>query len=711
MAELGVINTRDVHGGYRAPDRSAEARAIGRALGGAQEVIKGAILGGVEDDITSDLASRVEDLAKPTPEEMGPPEADTEASALRTRVTKLVRQRDQGNSSQKALAQMQIKQTIADASVKYPWLREELLQRAGQLSQISIELDRLGLYDAALEAQAQQASSQLEQMRDHALKDWDEGGLGIDPSIPIDSPEWARQYTDRQQLRAADTTRQMMLSVRELDATNLLETAGSMFQGRLSGARSAIEGIYQRNGLYAAVDAAMRGEQGDPEVLRQFKQVGAQLVVADLQQLNIQATATYENLVAPKYRGTEDGKIFKAMLDDFITQNNKTIQLTQDMANGVPGAAAHLDSLRAVRSANMYRNNTEPFKNYEAWLSDPGRATMLEVASGDISASGEVFRQQVASTATKMLSNYNPTIVGPNASPAEQAAMSYITSGQNAIGKGATPGEVIEILEKTQRDSDTPFYVPGGSSRQDQIGAATTIELHSELWRKAKEVDSQASPYKAATFATGITYGLLGLSKETNRPSDLDEFELSNLASDDLTELVEVMGDGEYTGQRRALGMAMKDYYTSTNPDERRKLTLKEYNDTKIGATPLSSIALIDVRKMSDEGIISYKEDKTALAREVDARLQQARVEHGLSMADQIPSQAPNRTKIENQVRVEIAEVMEPIVAHVQQDLNIQNNMRLAVRPVFERNEGSLRARFFDELGWLDGFNYTTAKD
>ncbi len=705
MADVGVIQTRDVQSGYRSPDTRATSRAIGNALDGVEKVVKGAILGGVEDEIVGDLKERVEDLSNPA-DPMGPPEdragTDTEAQRIRNRVNKLINLRDQGTTSQKTLAEMQLKQTISDASVKYPWLREDLLRRAGLVSQLSVELDQLGFYDAAMEAQASNAQSQLKALQDHATKDWDEGGLGLDPSIPLGSVQWAHMYADRQALRSADTQRQMLLTTRELDATALLETAGTMFQGKLSGARSAIEGIWQRNGLYEAIDSAMKGEQGDPEVLRVFKQSGAQTVVADLMQLNANMTSVFEQVLEPRYRNTEDGKVLKAMLDDFIAQNNKSIQLTQDMANGVPGAAAHLDSLRAVRSSNLYRGNTEAYKDFEAWVSDPGHKTMLEVAGGDLTASGQVFRQQLASTATAVLSNLNPTVIGPDASPGEQAAMAYVTSGQGAVVKGSTASEVISTLEKHQRDSDTPFYVPGGTSRNDQVGAATTIELHSELWRKAREIDGKASPYKAATFATGLTYGFLGLAKETNRPEDLDQLELENMASSDTLEIIEVMGDGEYTGQRRALGMAMKDYYTTTKPAERRNKSIQAYNTTKIGDTPLSEMALIDVRKMSDDGIISYKENKDAIDREVSRRIAQDTT---------VGFSTPSKVKVENEVKNEIADAMAPIVNHVQQDLNIEQNIRVAIRPSFERNEGSLRAKYFDELGWLDGFNYTTIKD
>lgn len=716
MADLGIIRTTDVNRGVRSPDRRAEGQAIGNILEGTAQVVKGAIVKGTEDDILNSIKEDFDNTFSPEEvDSMGPPESrmgsDTEAQRVRDEMNRLVAQRDQGKSAQRTLAEMRINQIVADASNKFPWMREELLRSAGRVTQLSVELDRLGMYDAAMQSAAEQAQSRLDEVQSHATNDWDKGGLGMDPTIPMSDPRWAVQYADRQALRARDTQRQMELSVREMDAGDALEQYGDMYQGKLSAARSSLESLYQKHGLYDVLKAVQGGENANPELIRQFKDVGADMLIKSMGQLRLDVQRVHETFLDPKLKNTEDAAIFTAMRDDFFSQLDKQISLVQDIVNGVPTAAEHFDAMTQIRRINMYKGMSEPSKNFEAFITDPNKKTMFEVGAADMTGSGQVFRFQVAQQANAALMGMNPDLIGPDASVADQVVHAFVTAGQGAITPQMTSSDVIRTLNKHRSDSPTPYNLPAGSVRADQIGAATTIEVHNELWRKARAVDTEASPERAAKFANGLTYAFLGLAQEDVRAPGLDELELENMASNDTFELIQALGDGDYKGSRRALGMAMKDYYVRTDPDKRRNDTIKAYKETRIGGTPLNSLALIDVRKMVDEGQLSYVENKEALNLEVDKRLEVATSLAAIDALDQVPHAKPTRVKIENEVKQEIEQAMEPIIRHVEQDLDIHRNLRLAERPEFEQNEGSLRTRYFNETGWLDGFEFVVRKD
>src|SRR5210317_192725 len=271
MADLGTINYTNVNAGTQVEDRSGEVRAVGQALG----VAKTAIDEGVKAKVTGemlDLIAEAETKSTITEPERPVYDPGSPGAYYAQRIDRLNAIMEQGRTSQRTLAENQIKGLLASAQTKYPWLYDELRTRAGAVISGSQELAQIGLEDDIRSSQAKAAQGQFDAMMKHAHDE-----LGIDPALSPLDPRFISEYVEAQE--RWDTTKRSSaisgaLIAQGVDTYLNDPVMYNQLQEAVFGARGAIQNRYwyiTREFGWDDIRAEVaKGERGNQAAIQQW---------------------------------------------------------------------------------------------------------------------------------------------------------------------------------------------------------------------------------------------------------------------------------------------------------------------------------------------------------------------------------------------------------------------------------------------------------
>lgn len=718
MAELGSIQFNDVNRTQRRVDRTQEQRALAAGL----NVAEGAINESVKASVTGDMLDAIDQTVEESqaidvenPEVVSREFADPEEAKLAQTIDRWKLQAEQGNSSQRTLAEIRIKEVLNTAQAKFPWLVEGLQQRAGLVMSGSAELQSLGLYDAASKQAASTAASDIQKLKDYANKKWEDGGLGMSPDLEFGSPEWIAQYAEFDSLRQGQQANArligMTLSNRDATAIQIEGAVSTALQGKFSVVRSSRRSTFDANGFDAALAESLKGENANLEVLAQFHAAGAPIIIQTLEQDKVEAQQLYTDSVKGLLQGSPSGIRIKAQLDDFIAETDSIISAFKSSVDMMPDALKQISTSNAIRGAVLMRGMSTPHKNLTAFMSGPGK-NLVEVAKLAVSGPGLRQRNDLGTVAVGAMAEMFPNFIGDNITEDGMAVMSFVTTGQGSITTNLTPMEINKRLDKIQHDSTNPYHVNTQTDKDELEAAFSTADMHTRIFTAALEVPEYATPEAAGDYLTGMNYSLRTLNRIPQNLEDVSSMIRSTLADDRLLNAIDIVGDGEQSNKRRAFGATAKEWYESTDPRARQQATIQKYQSHRIDGVPLSSLAEVDIDAMQNEGEFRFEINREKAEKVVQARLKADRSRSALTSVDtRQPVRATSEANVREQVRLEIIEAMSPIAQEVNSSITISRNLdhATAINKDTRRNS-NVKMQFFDELGWLKAFNYTSVQ-
>ena len=718
MAELGDINFTDVNRGTSPVDRTQTSRAIAGALDVTKKVINEGIKAKVSGDMAGAIDEVVEDntVVPAAPDKTEELIADPREGELARNIDRWKLQAEQGNSSQRTLAEMRIKEVLNEAQASFPWLVEELQGRAGLIISGSHELEELGLLDAARRSSATQAQNQLDDITTYANKKWEDGGLGMPPHLVIGDPQWIAQYENLDKLRQEQQTNARLIGItisrRDATAIEVEDAATLAMQGEFSIARAERHATFSNNGFDAALIEAQKGEGANLETLSQFAAVGVPVILDELEGQKIAGIQLYESQFAGILAGSPSGVRAKAMLDDFIAEQDSIINLFKASADNIPDALEQIAAFNGIRGAEVMRGMPEAHKNFVTFIGGPGK-NLIEVAKLAKTADGLIAANQLGVQAVGILQGKFPTFLGPSITPANSQVSAFMTSGQNSISPSMSAIDINNQLDKIQRDSSSPWYVTTRTDKDELEAAFWSVDNHTKLWDAALSVPQYTTAQAAGQYLTGINNSLRAFNGIPEKPSDISEIIRTSLGDDRLLTAIDTVGDDPaFANQRRAFGASAKEWYESTKPTDRQEATMRAYNTTSINGLLLREVALVDIDAMSSDGTFNYiiREDRLIKkAEEIRAR------ELQLNAMDSADTGAQLRTrsvqKITEDLRLDIVDAMEPIAKEVEQSITINRNLNAATSVNVEsRRASNVKLEYFQSLGWLDAFNFANAE-
>lgn len=194
MAELGSINTRDVHAGTTPVTDAAGQSALKGALSLAGTVIQEGAEADLRGDLQEDATEALRASESPVAVE-GLLPGDTAIIELHNEIKKHLATAAQAkDTNARARAQLAMQQTLQDKMAKYGWMRTELQAEYNKFIGASPELTELGINDASSTGARAQTESFLDDIHDLAY------GRGLldfkmDPGdYQIGTIEFAREY-------------------------------------------------------------------------------------------------------------------------------------------------------------------------------------------------------------------------------------------------------------------------------------------------------------------------------------------------------------------------------------------------------------------------------------------------------------------------------------------------------------------------------------
>lgn len=188
----------------------------------------------MQEDV-DEVASEVDDEPVQDIPEGG--ESLTDVDKVRDNLRRLRFAIDQGSSSQRQRAELEMRRTLNAAQAKHPGLRGELSAEFGDLVRTDATLDELGMRDVLNVSFAKEAAADLARIKEEAYGDVESGDLGMDAlTMPISDPMFAPIYlqklADRQVVQEALLTLNAKTARRNLNADEYADIYSQTLSGR-----------------------------------------------------------------------------------------------------------------------------------------------------------------------------------------------------------------------------------------------------------------------------------------------------------------------------------------------------------------------------------------------------------------------------------------------------------------------------------------------
>lgn len=711
MAELNTINYTNVNQGTRVVDRSGEARALAGGLSVAKKVIDEGVKAKVTGDMQDAINEVMQDSTTQPPMDALELTPGSREAYLSNRLDRLTAVIEQGKTSQRTLAEMQVKQVLSEAQTKFPWLFEELQARAGAILSGSAQMEQLGLDDAARKQAATAAGKEYQDIVDHARTSWEDGGLGIPPEIDPKSPYFQRLYNDLQHLRnqAEEQTRLTGMAIvnATADMTNrdaYLTIMDSM-EGRYSLINSRYEKIKQKHGFYRVMEEVAKGDAGDLDFLEEWKAINARAMKDDILVERAAIQTLWREKISAIQEGTELGKLLKQRYEDVIAEFDIMLSAVDDMQDNLPSATQQIETAMAIRANVEYKKLPERAQAQQAYFtSGPGKF-MLEIAAETKNPAGINLINRYGLSQQTYLAGLYPELfgTGPGHVGMQRAAV-FNSTGALQIAPGASAAEIQATIDDRMKDPQSTWVVPTRNNEEQQIAALQNAEMHFAIWDRAQAVLPMASPEYADNTLLGLTYSLSYMNSDQRKPANVHGEILDMLSDGSLANAVDVSLSGTDTGKRQAFAAEALEFYQNTKPQQRRQEMANFYKDHLIGDQPLSSLVAVSVADL-DKGRFSYQMNEDAVSKAAQM------------LAARSPGFMSDTTRARAKVEAEVTQAMAKIETEMQRQIAIERLLNKArannIATIQQEDEwtafflGAGDSMAAETGAWADIFNYT----
>ena len=582
MADLGSIDFRDPQTGG-ATDTSQITRGVAQLGSAVAEDRKKDILldfkGKAEVAVDSIEADPLKDLVLPQP--IGNPVLDD----FRNNMVKLRAAAEQGNSSQKARAELEIKRQLNQAQAKFPNLRTELAQEFGTFARTDAGLDELGLRDINIAAYSKEAAAERKAIVDHGRERWSAGGLGIDPSISPDSIEFARQYTQKRQARTKIEEFNQLAESRSADAgTSAIEREdhwNKSLVGELNALQLSLSGVTE---VANAVSQVAKGEiLSDPTLLSQVRDWneagGKEEALRNIEDQIIQLEAQFQDptFIPAAMRGTPEWTRIEKVKNDGIAHMDRLITAirnddftAQELWNSeqvIRSSALRADTPNLDR-ALLFLETAKPL--VENWDTLGGEDTILQ------DTLGQVFQGSVN----------------------EFLAKGYLYGGQDNLDPGAGANRIRKELDlnSTQLRKDM-------TEEEVLKDASANIE---QMRNRLSLVNELSSPSTSAQYLRVLGSEVDTMNKYGNPADDQVVNYKKTMGSDGFVEAINVAKtDPAQLSSIQAAGDAAFDFWVDEIGTERHLEPVTDILNSEIDGVPVRSILIADVSNI-EKGEIRF---------------------------------------------------------------------------------------------------------
>lgn len=216
------------------------------------------------------------------------PEGDTSnVEKVRNNLRRLQFAINQGNSSQRARAELEMRRTLNAAQAQHPGLRGELAREFSSLTATDATLDELGMRDVQSRSFSKEAAADLATIKAEAYGDVENGGLGMDPAtLSVSDPLFAPIYLNRKHLRAIKEDTLLTLNAKAARRDANADEYADIYAQTLSGQNRATSLILERTrATTAKVARALRDPSStrNAQVIQDWDLFGRQQAVEEVE--------------------------------------------------------------------------------------------------------------------------------------------------------------------------------------------------------------------------------------------------------------------------------------------------------------------------------------------------------------------------------------------------------------------------------------------
>jgi hypothetical protein len=712
--DLGQIGYTNENAGTRQVDRSAELRGIDQTLRVGKHIVDEGVKAKVTGEMLTSLDQAVAD-SEVSPIPFVEYDPRSREAHLSKRMDKLQGVIAQGRRSSVTAAQMQIDNILAEAQTKYPWLYDDLARRASVVVSGSAQFEQLGIDDQLRGQNAKDAQEQYERITGHAYKNWSDGGLGISEELDPRDPLFLKQYKERQEYRELYEESQITVGMALANAGEDMygpegDSLAASLQGRTNLIRGRLETVFQDNGFDRYKAAIGKDDPASLALLDSYHTDFARPVIVQLEaEKNALRDLFYDN-IPPNGLETGRGKILKQQLEDALGEIDQIITSVNKTGEELPSSIQAIERAMAIRNAESFGGLSHVGQMQTAWFtSGPGK-TYLEIIAKLPNPEGviELFENALSFQSNLAdLENLwaegrgdpNPLLGG--SSHGQQAAALFNSTGALNIQPGASGTEILDTIERRFRDPYATFVVPATGQEDNQALLLQTMDMHRQLWDLAGKTSSDASPEFADNVLLGETYSLHNANGEAYKPKNVQSYILGALADSATTQVIERSLQGGERGKREAWAMAAEDFYTNTNPQERRLAAGERYKQESYGGKALSELVFLDTGGLQHGRFeLIFNEDVVTEA-----------AKHQAAGGAGFMTTPADLERYKKKVRRSVSEAMFEIETEMRQQIEIEMNIA--------RAKGSTRdiefLSFFEGRGdpqaetmgtWYQMFNY-----
>ena len=314
MAELGSIEFQDPQSGGGAGDRRDVAAALGAAGGVLVEARNRDILGNFREDTKKIIEEAEVQEQVRLPIATGNPDIDK----FRNKMSVLRASSLQGSTSQRALAELQIRRLLNQMESRYPRLRDELRTEFGALLRTDSALDELGFKDVSNAAFNKQQAIEYQDMLDIAHDE-----LGIDLQLDPSSAEFAKQFLALSQDRQGILSNELFIKASQAKADRSGRMLAGEWQSAVSGRTATIyEGIETVIAQANEIARKIARAPNNPNTLREVEEYYAPDGLRDQAVLEVQAQIVQLELdyanVPIRLQGTESYDLVTKMKEGSV---------------------------------------------------------------------------------------------------------------------------------------------------------------------------------------------------------------------------------------------------------------------------------------------------------------------------------------------------------------------------------------------------------
>lgn len=677
MAELGTIDFQNLEAGAVRPSSGEDLlRGIGQTLDAVGEIHRQDVLGDFREE-ASQLLGEQRQAAMTSTIEGNDSQLEGEPGRIQRRARLLKDQIEMGNSSQKALAELELNRLFNKHAENHQGLINDLRQEFGIINAHNQDLIDIGFVDQINEQNAKMAAEDYKAMIDFARDR--ENGLGIDPSIPPTSAEFAKQYAERSAIR--DLEQQNQFNVLFASTVADMEVGERMViaEKALMGKGNLLNSVVNRNRdlIVEYRNEVAKGDRADFEKIERFQTVIRPQMLTELNDLKSDLVAMGPGIFpGVESRATPQYAKFQTVIDDQI----KRVDFLIDAVSGDDPTAMDLATSAFQINGVEMRQGNQAYDNFATFWGVDAREgagkLFTDIAKFDVTGANVLTGNAIAGTGLNLINN----MIG--STPSDMFAAVFTAGGQGRIIDTTPASQHKDILQGNWSGTEG-FYGVANSSEEDDIRRSVA---HLELLRQAANNEATNSvPGTVGPFLTDATNAFLVMTAIGNPSKDQIDKTNEIIADRAIFEAALAGGNSQNLNRRLALADAASDFYSKQEPARIMNDLKTNMNQTILGRPLLDFVSIRPSKEDVDaETELTFEVRRDFVRAQADTFL------GGGVGAGQVDAYA---RRIQNT----FAPIMVKVNNHIRANAHIEALGLPTIAP-----ESADYINMADRLGWLD---------